>query len=61
MNGKRNIYIRNRPEVPIDFTISDFLKVYPIKLASFDVNICNGEHKKDVKQNGGANQRRQIS
>lgn len=46
MNGKRNIYIRNRPEVPIDFTISDFLKVYPIKLASFDVNICNGEHKK---------------
>lgn len=30
-----------KPEVPIDLTMSDFLKVYPIKLASFDVNICS--------------------
>lgn len=28
------------PEVSADLRISDFLKVNPIKLASFDVNIC---------------------
>ena len=31
------------PEVPRDFRASDFLKVNPMKLASFDVNICNNK------------------
>ena len=39
------------PEFPTNFRISDFLKVYPMKLESYDANICNMERNFNSNSN----------